>query len=97
MSKVSVGKKANTTVVHEGSKVHIYLHNTKIVSFDKQDRSAILNSGGWRTVTTKRRMNEVSNEFDLGIQVFQDNFEWYVIDTKGDLLDFYDNMEVPID
>jgi hypothetical protein len=30
-----------------------------------------------KTVTTKRRMNQVSNQFDLGYTVYQKDHKWY--------------------
>ena len=44
-----------------------------------------LNSGGYRTATTKRRMNEVSEEYDLGFKVYQKNFDWYIDIMQGTL------------
>ena len=41
-----------------------------------------LNSGGYRTATTKRRMNEVSEEYDLGFKVYQKNVDWYIDITQ---------------
>lgn len=37
-----------------------------------------LNSGGWRTVTTKRKMVQASNQFGLGFTVHQRKGEWFV-------------------
>ena len=54
--------------------------NTYVVSFN--DVSIILNTGGWFTNTTKTRMNQASNQFGLGYQVYQKDFEWFV-DYKG--------------
>jgi len=37
-----------------------------------------LNTNGWETSTTKTRMNQASNQFDLGFYVYQKNFKWFV-------------------
>ncbi len=50
-----------------------------------------LDSGKWRTVTTKRKMNQASNQFGLGYQVFQRKGEWFVT-WKGQELPFHDGM-----
>jgi len=41
-----------------------------------------LNTNGWKTNTTKTRMNQASNQFDLGFYVYQNNFKWFV-EYKG--------------
>lgn len=37
-----------------------------------------LDSGGYRTATTKTRINQAANEYGLGFRVFQDKGAWYV-------------------
>jgi len=66
-------------------------HSTDVVRFNSQ--SIILDSGGWSTFTTKARMNQASNEFDLGYQVWQKDFVWFV-SWKGEELEFEDGMEL---
>lgn len=50
--------------------------NTNIIKFDS--KIITLNSGGYRTATTKTRMNQASNQFNLGYTVAQENYKWYV-------------------
>ena len=50
--------------------------NTDIVKFNNE--RIILNTGGWSTVTTKLRMNQASNQFGLGYNVYQKDFNWFV-------------------
>lgn len=64
-------------------------HSTDVVQFT--DKEIILNSGGWKTVTTKARMNQTSNQFDLGFVVYQQKGDWFV-DFKGKTINFEDNM-----
>lgn len=66
-------------------------HATKVVRWN--DRKIILNSNGWRTNTTKARMNQVSNQFGLGFQVYQKDFNWFV---RHGLYEypFHDNIEL---
>lgn len=51
----------------------------------------ILDTGGWYTVTTKRRMNQASNEFNLGFSVSQVKGDW-IVSFKGKDTLFYDGM-----
>lgn len=65
----------NNTVEYgtkEGDKV-VRLHLTDIVTF-KGNGDIILNSDGWRTVTTKDRMNKLLD----GWHVWQESGVWYV-------------------
>lgn len=54
-------------------------HSTDVVSFN--DHFVYLNTGGWRTKTTKVRMNQAACQFGLGFRVFQDGGEWYIEPT----------------
>src|SRR5574340_1843996 len=49
----------NTYAIRKERAIAIRLHNTEIITFH-QDGAITFNSGGWRTVTTKARMNEFS-------------------------------------
>lgn len=51
-------------------------HNTAVVKFNHD--TIILNTDGWFTPSTKVRMNQASNEFDLGFKVFQSKGKWFV-------------------
>ena len=37
-----------------------------------------LDSGDWRTVTTKARINQVASQYGLGFRVTQDKGKWWV-------------------
>ena len=65
---------------------------TKIV--DWTDQRVVLNSDGWQTVTTKRKMNQASNQFGLGFGVYQSGYVWYVDTPQGETLEYYDGMEL---
>lgn len=66
-------------------------HATKIVQWSPDKRRVVLNSGGYRTVTTKRRMNEVAEHEALGYRVRQVKHVWWV-SHKGTLRLFEDGM-----
>jgi hypothetical protein len=50
-------------------------HDTDIVKVS--ENYIELNTGGWFTLTTKRRMNQVSSAYNLGFYVYQLNGSWY--------------------
>jgi hypothetical protein len=52
------------------------------------DRSVTLRSGGYQTVTTKRKMNQAARQFGLGYVVFQCDFEWFVALRRDDAFDW---------
>ena len=64
----------NTYLVPRGENVAVKLHNTDVVTFCA-DGSIILDSGGWRTVTTKARINEY---LPSGWRVFSDRGKWFL-------------------
>lgn len=60
-----------------GDRIHVQLWHTVVVEFDNVEIR--LNTGGWKTVTTKNRMNQTAHEYHLGYKVYQQNFEWFVL------------------
>jgi len=74
-----------TSVFTENGSTYVVYHNTAVVRFNENEIE--LNTGGWRTVTTKARMNQASNQFDLGYQVYQRDYAWFV-DYKGETIGF---------
>lgn len=72
-----------------GDTVVVY-HQTEVVRFNAS--RIILNSGGWRTVTTKTRMNQAANQFGLGFRVSQKKGIWTVRMPGGFILPFRDGM-----
>ena len=72
---------ANNTSLHlRGDNVAVKLHKTDVVTY-LPDGSIVLDSGGWRTVTTKDRMNRY---LPRGIFVRQENNVWYVHNRNND-------------
>ena len=53
----------------------IRLHDTNVVTFHKNGKIT-LDSGGWRTHTTKERMNDAISEHNFNI--IQDKGLWYI-------------------
>ena len=65
-------------------------HKTTVVRFNPFE--IILDSGGWMTVTTKRRMNQASREFNLGYNVFAVRGEWYIVFKDQTRIEFLDGV-----
>ena len=68
---------ANNTVEiqYQNGDRAIKLHNTDVVTF-KANGDVILNSGGWKTPTTKDRINRFSP-----FNIYQEDFRWYVAEN----------------
>ena len=88
MDRIGTG---HTTVSTENGKTTVRLHSTDVVVFSAKE--IVLNSGTWRTATTKNRMNQTSNQFDLGFDVTHKDFGWFV-SFNGKVLPFVDGMKL---
>ena len=69
----------------------VIYQQTKIVEWDNNG-NVTLNSDDWMTTTTKRKMNQASNQFCLRYGVIQRNFCWYVTLDGCDDLPYYDGI-----
>jgi hypothetical protein len=78
-----------TTISAIGGMNTVIYHETQIVRWDQY--RIILNSGGWETATTKKKMNQASYQFNLGYSVYQEDFIWHV-SIDGIDYDFRDGM-----
>ena len=79
-----------------GGEIHtiVRYHETPVVIVTPT--KIILNTGGWRTPTTKTRMNQAANQWELGYSVYQHKGEWYV-DYAGETRAFEgDSIELEI-
>ena len=98
--------KHKTMITKFGNSIAVIFHSTVIVEIKKNDgvknRSGSdlvpltvkLDSGGYRTQTTKLRINQTSREYNLGFKVYQKQKNWYVELSTGQVYDFYDDMEI---
>jgi len=78
-----IGNNTYAEIEHDKS-ISVRLHGTDVVRF-YANGLVKLNSGGWRTHTTKQRINKYSP-----VKIFQKNFEWFLSDGRP----FEDNMLV---
>jgi hypothetical protein len=66
----------------KGTAGSVIYHHTRVVSWEPGTLTGwprvTLNSGGYKTVTTKCRMVQASNQFGLKYTVFQRDGEWFV-------------------
>ena len=76
MKGIKMIGKHKTKIKKHNDEIIVKYHDTNVVTFN--NNSIVLNTGGWTSNTTIKRMNETSNQFDLGFGVFQKNWEWFV-------------------
>lgn len=67
-----LGNNTRLVSIPIGNKYGIKLHNTIILVIG-QDGSYTYNNGGWKTVTTKKRMNQYGP-----MTIYQRNHIWFV-------------------
>ncbi len=81
------------TVIKDYKKISVQLHNTIVV--EKIGKSTVvLNSGGWRTVTTKQAMNHALRQlFPNAPFVRQTKGNWFVDFPNGKIVPFRDDMK----
>lgn len=65
-----------TTISERNGNTCVTYHSTVIVEWDREN--IILRTGGWKSVTTKRKMNQASLQFNLGFGVYQRKGDWFV-------------------
>ena len=82
----------NIPIEAEQSRLIVTFHNTAVVQV-VNDRYVILNSGGWLTPTTKRRMNQASEVYKLNYLVYQKGWVWYV-QTPKSITEFADHIVI---
>lgn len=83
-------KLAHNTYLHRRTddSLAIRLHDTDIIIV-RHDDTFVLDSGGWRTPTTKDRMNRFSPA-----RVYQKNHQWYIWPGPTP---FFDGIQIDID
>lgn len=86
MSRTNTLGKTATSVRTDNDGTHVRYHRTDVVTFTPS--TITLRTGGYRTVTTKRRMNQAAQQFGLAYSVYQNRFDWYVCTPDGRTLDF---------
>ena len=70
------------------NRIYIRFYDTDIIIFYRH--YVILNSGGYKTVTTKNRINEFQNI----CQIQQIDFQWFVSTPIIKAINFYEGMKI---
>ena len=79
----------NTHVTTKDGVSFVFLHGNCIAQVG--DTFIRLFDGGWRTNTTKSRLNAILTVHGTGERVFQKNWQWFVSTANGDI-EFEDGM-----
>jgi len=88
MAQTSVVRGVHTkTYTDEGGDTCIEYRGTCVVKFSSTH--IMLDTGGWKSATTKTRMTQAFNQFGLQVWVFQKNFEWFVAISPPDATNNY--------
>ena len=82
-----------TTINGRDGKTLITYHSTVIVEFD--DKTITLRTGGWDSVTTRRKMNQAANQFGLPFGVHREKGESYVWVHNSRRIPLVDGMTLP--
>lgn len=73
-------KSDNTEVINVDGVSEVYLHGNLIAKVD--ETTIVLYDGGYRSNTTKSRLNAILNRFGHNFDgVFQKKFEWFFHDS----------------
>jgi hypothetical protein len=70
-----------TKVAQDGNTTVVTYHTTQIVTVvhdGSNESTVVLDSDGWRSSTTKTRMNQTAIQFGLDYRVYQRNSRWFV-------------------
>lgn len=91
MSQLQKIGTVHTQVFNNLGSTYVRYHNTDVVKFNASEIT--LKTGGWYTQTTKNRMNQAANEYNLGFSVSQRKNKWYVMTPDGEI-PFVDGMTI---
>ena len=84
-------KQDNTEVIYspERDASYVHLHGNHIATIG--EGFIELYSCGYRTNTTKSRLNAILHEHGNGDGIFQKNYDWFV-ETNGEIVPFSEGM-----
>lgn len=77
----------NTYAIRHATNFTIRYHSTDILTFHPDGR-VVFNTGGWRTSTTKQRLNRFGPQ---GVSIYQRDFEWFIA-ADGQTEEFFDGL-----
>lgn len=88
--EVSMG--ANTTIRYDGEDIVIRLHKTDIICYHPDD-SVTLNSGGYRTTTTKGRINAFLSP---KLHIYAEQGAWWIDTSYQNPVEFRDGIRISL-
>ncbi len=88
----TISKYQTKTIEDHGDTI-VRLYGTNIVRHFHNGKT-MLDSGGYLTSTTKRRINQVSQTWALGFAVYQKNYQWYVVLPDNSIVKFFDGIVI---
>jgi len=80
------GAYRDITIELDGKELYFYHQNLIVI---KKGKEYMLDSCGYKTKTTKERINRY---IPSGFKVYQEDFEWYIQKPNGKVDKFKDNM-----
>ena len=83
-------KLANTQVINNEGVSEVFLHNNLIARVG--DTFLQIFDGGWQSNTTKSRLSAILSAHGNGEKIFQENWEWFLKDSKGNKIPFESGM-----
>jgi hypothetical protein len=75
-------RKSNTHVQFQNGWARVFLFGNLIAQVDTKTDTVYISTGGWRTITTKNRLNAILMHF-TNYKVFQKDFLWYIGDISN--------------
>jgi hypothetical protein len=78
-----------TTALRDGTTLRVRYHSTAVIESDHT--TITLRSGGWRTATTKKRINAFLPQ---GYSLFQQKYEWFLSLPNSLVIPFEDGMKI---
>lgn len=87
-------KKYKTKVyIDESNRKCVKHFDTVVFILDSENNTITLNSGGYRSRTTKDRIHSAFKEFGIrNTRIFQENWEWFVDHGQNPRIPFVDGM-----
>lgn len=83
-------RKSNTHVQFQNGWARVFLFDNLIAQVDTKTDTVYISTGGWRTITTKGRLNAILIHF-TNFKVFQKDFLWYIGDVRNKMRTYWDH------
>ena len=87
-------KQANIKVSRTEQTIYVDLHKTTVFIYDND--MIQLNSGGWKTPTTKVAINRALSQLNINYAIVQKKGQWFVSCPDNTLIEFTDGMSISL-